>query len=115
MAEIITLDIYEDEDFEVLKRTATAKNRKIGYGLIMKLVELMDFKGVEDLNNEEALPVVLSSYRSINKVLRRVFPDVTDDEWDCVTREDVMKAVGQIIAYMGSEVATIPTTGDPKN
>ena len=67
MAEIITLDIYEDEDFEVLKRTATAKNRKIGYGLIMKLVELMDFKGVEDLNNEEALPVVLSSYRSITR------------------------------------------------
>ena len=114
MAEsIITLDIYEDEDMEVLKRTATAQYVKIGYGTIRKIIRIVEAQ--DKANDPKAAQIIADYYDSIDRVLRRVFPDVTPEEWDCVPQEEINKVIPKIIAAMQKDVGRIPTTGDEKN
>lgn len=111
---IITLDIYEDEDMEVLKRTATAHYRKIGYGTVRKIVRIAEAQHM-DATDPEAAEIIADYYGAVDRVLQRVFPDVTPEEWDCIPQEDINRVIPQIINQMRKDVSSIPTTGDEKN
>ena len=110
---IITLDIYEDEDMEVLKRTATAHYAKIGYGTMRKIVRIVEAK--DDPTSPKSAEIVSDYYAAVDRILRRVFPDVTPEEWDCVPQEDINEVIPKIIASMRKDVGSIPTSGDEKN
>ena len=111
---IITLDIYEDEDMEVLKRTATAHYRKIGYGTIRKIVRVAEAQHM-DAHDPATAESISDYYGAVDRVLHRVFPDITEEEWDCIPQEDINRVIPQIIQQMQKDVSSIPTTGNEKN
>lgn len=111
---IITLDIYEDEDMEVLKRTATAHYRKIGYGTMRKIVQMAEAQGM-DGTDPRAAKILTDYYGAVDRILQRVFPDVTPEEWDCVPQDEINRVIPLIVKYMQTDVASIPTAGDEKN
>ena len=111
---IITLDIYEDEDMEVLKRTATAHYRKIGYGTVRNIVRIAEAQQMDE-TDPKAAEIIADYYGAVDRVLHRVFPDITREEWYCIPEEDISKVIPRIISQMRKDVSSIPTTGDEKN
>lgn len=110
---ILQLDIYEDEDLEVLKRTATGLTTRISFGTIRKLAQL--FEAADANDSAAVLAAVGGSWQRVIHILEKAFPDITEEEWDCVAVADVVKVLLQIMTSMSSAVKAIPTSGDEKN
>ena len=110
---ILTLDIYEDEDLEVLKRTAVGLKTRISFGTIRKLAQL--FEAADANDSAAVLAAVGGSWNRVTHILEKAFPDITEDEWDCVAVGEVVKVLLQIMSSMSDSVHRIPTSGDEKN
>ena len=111
---IIKLDIYENEDLEVLKRTATGATRSLSFGTVRKLMNLFTIDAAKD-DSAEIMATVAASWESVQSILGRMFPDITPEEWDCVALEDVVAVVLQVVKAVGKQVVSIPTSGTEKN
>lgn len=111
---IITLDIYENEDLEVLKRTATGATCSLSFGTVRKLMNLFTIDTAKD-DSADIMATVAASWESVQSILGRMFPDITPEEWDCVALEDVVAVVLQVVKAVGKQVVSIPTSGTEKN
>ena len=106
----IKLTIY-NEDMETVKKECTANMVKVPFGLIRKLMNLFKVENLQDTT--QILDIIMTSWEDVIKLLGRIFPDVTEEEWDYVDTSELMRVILSLIKYVFAEMVKIPT--DPKN
>ena len=106
----IKLTIY-NEDMETVKKKCTANMVKVPFGLIRKLMNLFKVENLQDTT--QILEIIMTSWEDVTKLLWRIFPDVTEEEWDYVDTSELMRVILSLIKYVFAEMVKIPT--DPKN
>ena len=106
----IKLTIY-NEDMETVKKECTANMVKVPFGLIRKLMNLFNVENLQDTT--QILDIIMTSWEDVIKLLGRIFPDVTEEEWDYVDTSELMRVILSLIKYVFAEMVKIPT--DPKN
>lgn len=108
--EKIQLQIY-DLDFKTVRRVVSAEMPVIPFGAIRKLMKLFDVENISDIS--QILNITLKSWDSVVGILDRIFPGVTEDEWDYVDTRELVGAVCKLMKYAAGELVKIPA--DPKN
>ena len=108
--EKIQLQIY-DFDFKTVRRVVSAEMPVIPFGAIRKLMKLFDVENISDTS--QILNIALNSWDSVVGILDRIFPGVTEDEWDYVDTGELVGAVWKLMKYAAGELVKIPA--DPKN
>ena len=106
----IKLTIY-NEDMETVKKECTANMVKVPFGLIRKLMNLFNVENLQDTT--QILDIIMTSWEDVIKLLGRIFPDVTEEEWDYVDTSELMRVILSLVKYVFAEMVKIPT--DPKN
>ena len=106
----IKLTIY-NEDMETVKKECTANMVKVPFGLVRKLMNLFKVENLQDTT--QILDIIMTSWEDVIKLLGRIFPDVTEEEWDYVDTSELMRVILSLIKYVFAEMVKIPT--DPKN
>lgn len=92
MEDIITLKVYDDDDKVIKEVSANIINIKMGP--IRKLMKLIGIEKVEDTG--EMLRIVSNAWDSITKELDKIFPGMTEDDWDGVLVSDLLPIVIKI-------------------
>lgn len=91
---MIELKIYSKENKTEPSRIA----RTEGYDLMLGTVE--DFMRIIDVdkldNSVEVAKMIVKGYGRLKPLLRDVFPDVTDEELDCVKVSEMVQTIVQI-------------------
>ena len=106
----IKLTIY-NEDMETVKKECTANMVKVPFGLVRKLMNLFNVENLQDTT--QILDIIMTSWEDVIKLLGRIFPDVTEEEWDYVDTSELMRVILSLVKYVFAEMVKIPT--DPKN
>ena len=106
----IKLTIY-NEDMETVKKECTANLVKVPFGLVRKLMNLFKVENLQDTT--QILDIIMTSWEDVIKLLGRIFPDVTEEEWDYVDTSELMRVILSLVRYVFAEMVKIPT--DPKN
>ena len=106
----IKLTIY-NEDMETVKKECTANMVKVPFGLVRKLMNLFKVENLQDTT--QILDIIMTSWEDVIKLLGRIFPDVTEEEWDYVDTSELMRVILSLVKYVFAEMVKIPT--DPKN
>ena len=104
MEDIITLKVYDDDDKVIKEVSANIINIKMGP--IRKLMKLTGIEEVEDMG--EMLRIVSNAWDSITKILDKVFPEMTEDDWDGVPVSDLLPIVIKIFKKSLTAINTIP-------
>lgn len=78
------LNIYGNND-EIVKTYATDKVR---WGVFMQALELAD--GLKDKDAAE-------QFKLINSFVKRIFPDLTDDDLECADADDILNTFKQLL------------------
>lgn len=102
----IKLNIYND-DMTTVKRECTAEMVKVPFGFVRKLMKLFNVETLDDTT--KVLNTIMSSWEDVIKLLDRIFPDVTEEEWDCVDTTELVHTVLALIKFAFSEMLKIPT------
>ena len=106
----IRLTVYE-EDMETVKKECAASTIKIPFGLIRKLMNLFNVENLQDTT--QILSIVMGSWDEVIKLLDRIFPDITENDWDYVDTNELVKVIYELLKSAFAEMVAIPT--DPKN
>lgn len=102
----IRLNIYED-DMSTVAEVVEANLIKISFGTVRKLMGL--FGATSTDNKVELLNVVVACWDDLIKILDRVFPGMTEDDWDHVAVDELAGAIWLMLKSIGAEIAKIPT------
>lgn len=91
---MIELKIYCKNDKNKVEKILQAE----GYDLMLGTVE--DFMRIIDVdkldNSVEVAKMIVKGYSKLRPLLRDVFPDVTDEELDCVKVSEMVQTIVQI-------------------
>lgn len=104
--ETITLNVYED-DMKTVKKECIAVPTKIPFGVVRKLMKLIDENTLED--TYKILEVVTGSFRDITQILHNVFPEIEEEDWDNVDTVELVMVVYKIIKHSFLKILEIPT------
>lgn len=105
----LTLNIYDENDN--VKRTEEAKFVDLRFGTIRSLMQLLK---VEDINDTaQLLKTVYSAWEQVTGILSRVFPNVTEEDWENVKLSELMPLLIVILKSSFVKILEIPT--DSKN
>lgn len=102
----IKLNIYED-DMNTVAEVVEANLVKVSFGTVRKLMGL--FGATSTDNKVELLNVVVACWGDLIKILDRVFPGMTEDDWDHVAVDELAGAIWLMLKAIGAEIAKIPT------
>lgn len=78
------LNIYGKDD----EITKTCKTDKVRWGIFMQALDISD--GLEERSPSD-------QFKLINKFVKKIFPDLTDDDLDNADYEDVMNTFKQLV------------------
>ena len=106
----IKLTVY-NEDMETVKKECTATAVKIPFGFVRKLMKLFDAEKLEDTT--QILNTVMRSWADVTALLGRIFPDISEEDWDYVDTSELVKVLFELLKWAFAEMVKIPT--DPKN
>lgn len=102
---MIKLNIYA-ADGKTINRTATSEPFDLSFGAIRKLMSLLK---IEKLNDTASiLNIINNAWEEIIKILSEAFPDITDDEWDCIKLNELVPAVIGIAKEALTGVNSLP-------
>lgn len=104
MEDLIRIKVYDDDD-KVIKQVE-ARIVDIRMGTIMKLFALAGIDEVEDMAS--MLKMVSGAWGSLTKILGKIFPDMTDDDWDGVKINELLPVVIKIIKQSLGALGNIP-------
>lgn len=106
----ITLKVYE-EDMATVKKECKAEMVKIPFGTIRKLMQLFNVDNIDDTS--AIMGIVMTSWTNVISILDKVFPEVSEEDWDTVDTKELIQVVYQLLKNVAVEFMSIPT--DPKN
>jgi hypothetical protein len=109
--EELKLNIYAD-DGKTLVKTYTAKDYNVAFGVVRRLMKLLDLEKLN--NNADILKLIVNAWDELEKVLSGYFPDVQDDEWDRVSMDEIVVLIIAIATNVVKKVASVPTDGTQK-
>lgn len=105
----LTLNIYDENDN--ITRTEEAKFVDLRFGTIRSLMQLLK---VDDINDTaQLLKTVYSAWDQVTGILGRVFPNMTDEDWENVKLSELMPLLIVVLKSSFAQILTIPT--DSKN
>ncbi len=96
------LNIYGNND-EILKTYATDRVR---WGVYLQALELQE--KIADKSAAE-------QFRLINAFLKKIFPDLTDEDLECADYEDVMNTFKQLLHKSNAVGGSSSAKDDSKN
>lgn len=105
----LILNVYDEND-EIIK-SSEAKFINLRFGTIRSLMELLNVDSIEDTN--QLLKKIYGAWDQITKVLEKVFPDLTEEDWDGVKLSELLPIVIAILKNSFVEILSIPH--DSKN
>lgn len=100
----LKIKVYDDDD-NVIKE-CKAQTVDIRFGQVSAIMELVDVENVDDTG--ELLKVVNSAWKQLKKILSKVFPDMTEDDWENVSVKELLPVVVAILKDSFREMLTIP-------
>jgi hypothetical protein len=69
-------------------------------------MELVDVENID--NSAELLKTVHRAWKQLKKILGRIFPDMTEDDWDYISVKELLPVVVSILKDSFREMMTIP-------
>lgn len=106
----ITLKVY-DKNFVNIEKECKAEMVVVPFGLIRKLMSLFNVEKLDDTT--QILNVVMSSWDDVVALLDRVFPEMTEKDWDYVDTKELVQVIFKLLKFALANLVSIPT--DPKN
>lgn len=106
----IKINVYDD-DMKTVKKEVKAEVIEIPFGVIRKFMSLFQIKDFNDTST--ILNTVAGSWEQITKLLDRIFPGMTDDDWNGVKLKELLTVVKDVLKYSFSEMLNVPV--DEKN
>lgn len=74
-------------------------------------MKLFNLDNIE--NTAEILNIVMASWEDVIAILDRVFPDITEEDWDTVDTKELIQAIYDVLKFAFKNMMNIPI--DPKN
>ena len=106
----IKINVYEN-DMKTVKKEVAAEVVEIPFGIIRKFMALFDLENLEDTG--AVLNVISRSWKEVQTLLDRIFPNMTEDDWDGVSTKELVKVVIEVLKFAFGEILNIPV--DEKN
>lgn len=103
-SDVVKIKVYDDDD-KVIKEVE-ANVVDIRMGSIRKLFALAGIDEVEDMTS--MLRMVNGAWGSLTKILDKIFPDMTEDDWDGVKINELLPVVVKIIKRSLGALGDIP-------
>jgi hypothetical protein len=100
----LQITVYDDNDKAV--KVCKAQTVDIKFGQISAIMELIDVENIE--NNSELLKTVHRAWKQLKKILGKIFPDMTEDDWDYISVKELLPVVVAILKDSFREMMTIP-------
>lgn len=104
----LKIKVYDDND-QVVKE-CKAQTVDIRFGQVSAIMELMEVESITD--SAQLLRTVNRAWKELTKILGKIFPDMTDDDWDNVSIKELLPVVVGILKSSFAEMISIP---QPKN
>ena len=111
MKKDLFLTIYDGDGNEV--RTEEAQMIDIKFGTIRGLMKILNIEKVSD--TPELLGMMIEVWDELVKLLSYIFPNITDDEWDNVSINELLPLVVDVIKASFNKMLTVPRENDEKN
>lgn len=109
MGDLLTLNVYNEKD-EVIK-SVEAHFVEIRFGTIKKLLGVLEVDSIDDTS--ELFKILYNSWSSVTSTLEKVFPDMTEEDWDGVKISELLPVIIAIMRGSFTHILSIPT--DSKN
>ena len=104
MEDLIRIKVYDDDD-KVIKEVE-ANIVDIRMGTIRKLFALAGIEEVEDMAS--MLKMVNQAWGSLTKILDKIFPNMTEEDWDGVKINELFPIVVRIVKRSLGAIGNIP-------
>lgn len=104
----LKIKVYDDND-QVVKE-CKAQTVDIRFGQVSAIMELMEVESITD--SAQLLRTVNRAWKELTKILGKIFPDMTDDDWNNVSIKELLPVVVGILKSSFAEMISIP---QPKN
>lgn len=100
------LKVY-DEDFKNVKKEVEGEVEIIPFGIVRKLLALIDSASDED-DTEGAVRKLAGTSDMFMKTLKLTFPKIKEEEWDYVNLEDIIDVSIEIVTSLMGKFNIIP-------
>jgi hypothetical protein len=101
----LKLNIYDEND-NIIK-TSEAKMIDLRFGTIRSLMELLK---IDDINDTaQLLKVVYSAWEQVIGILKKVFPDMEEEDWENIKLSELLPLLVMILKGSFAQILTIPT------
>ena len=107
----IKLNIYDDD--ENIIKTVNAHLAKIRMGSIRSLMRVVKIEEAE--TTKDVLATVSKAWDKIEKIIDKMFPDLTEEDWDGVDALELAFVVYKVIRFGAGKLDQIPLEDDEKN
>lgn len=108
---LITLNIYEDEDMTVIRETKAGMLRKIPFGVVRDIAALFDLDQ-DGADTAHIFAVITTAWHDVCRILDRVFPGMTEDDWNHVDTQEVIGVIYTIAKEAMRSLIKVPTSGN---
>lgn len=105
----LILNVYDEKDNIV--KTSEAKLIDLRFGTIRSLMELLNVDDIDDTS--QLLKTVYGAWAQITNILGRVFPDMTEEDWENVKLTELLPILMTILKSSFVQILSIPN--DSKN
>ena len=111
---LITLNIYEDEDMTVIRETKAGMLRKIPFGVVRDIAAIFDLDR-DKMDTAQILATIATAWHDVTHILDRVFPGMTEDDWNHVDTQEVIGVVYTIIQEAMKSLLKVPVKNNEGN
>lgn len=105
---ILSLNIYDNEEKEIV-RTEEAEYQEISMGVIIDIFDVLKLGEEKEMSIWEMNLKLIRCYDHVRKILRKQFPNITDEEWRHVKFSEVASMLFNIVGHTLGEIRAIPT------
>lgn len=103
--ETLKLNVYDEN--EVVVKELEAQLVKIKFGVIRKLMSILDIDNVN--NTFDIVKTVYDAWDEIKAVLAKVFPDATEEDLDNVNLDELIPVLMSAVKYSFAKIVAIPS------
>ena len=103
---MFTLNIYDEKTGKV-KKTVRAKEYDLTFGDVRKLTKLFEFEKLK--TDADIAKTVMNSIDILADILEKIFPEITDKDWDGVKVSELTPLIINIGKHAITNALTIPT------
>lgn len=100
----LEINVYDDDD-QVIKKVK-ANTVDLRFGQVSAIIELVNVESIND--SGELLKTVHGAWKQLRKILSKVFPDMTEEDWENVKISELLPVTVAILKDSFAKMLTIP-------